>query len=85
MLLSDTAKSLALPMLLCSEEEVEGNHSTSAGKIGEKELFYMMSRGWSQKEAMKLMVRAKFNKILKDISKEELKEEILNQIDKRLD
>ena len=39
MLLSDTAKSLALPMLLCSEEDVEGNHSSSAGKIGEKELF----------------------------------------------
>ena len=36
MLLSDTAKSIALPMLLCSEEEVEGNHSSSAGKIGEK-------------------------------------------------
>ncbi|MCI9000760.1 MAG: SufD family Fe-S cluster assembly protein [Clostridia bacterium] len=32
MLLSDTAKSLALPMLLCSEEEVEGNHSSSARK-----------------------------------------------------
>ncbi len=30
MLLSDTAKSLALPMLLCSEEEVKGNHSSSA-------------------------------------------------------
>ena len=58
MLLSDTAKSIALPMLLCSEEEVEGNHSSSAGKIGEKELFYIMSRGFEFKEAMKLMVRA---------------------------
>ena len=37
MLLSDKAKSLALPMLLCSEEDVEGNHSTSSGKIGEKD------------------------------------------------
>ena len=52
MLLSDTAKSIALPMLLCSEEEVEGNHSSSAGKIGEKELFYIMSRGFELKEAM---------------------------------
>ena len=65
MLLSDTARSLALPMLLCSEEDVEGNHSSSAGKIGEKELFYIMSRGFELKEAMKLMVRARFNKILK--------------------
>ena len=81
MLLSDTAKSIALPMLLCSEEEVEGNHSSSAGKIGEKELFYIMSRGFKLKEAMKLMVKAKFNKILENIKNKELKEQILNEID----
>lgn len=85
MLLSDTAKSIALPMLLCSEEDVEGNHSSSAGKIGEKELFYIMSRGFGLKEAMKLMVRAKFNKILENIKNEDLKQEILDEIDKRLD
>ena len=85
MLLSDTAKSIALPMLLCSEEEVEGNHSSSAGKIGEKELFYIMSRGFELKEAMKLMVRARFNKILENIENKEVKEEILKEIDMRLD
>lgn len=85
MLLSDTAKSLALPMLLCSEEDVEGNHSSSAGKIGEKELFYIMSRGFELKEAMKLMVRARFNKILKNIKDEKLKNQILDEIDIRLD
>ncbi len=85
MLLSNKAKSLSLPMLLCSEEEVEGNHSSSAGKIGEKELFYIMSRGFELKEAMKLMVRAKFNKILENIQNEELKQQILDEIDKRLD
>lgn len=84
MLLSDTAKSMSLPMLLCSEEDIEGNHASSAGKIGEKELFYIMSRGFELKEAMKLMVRAKFNKVLESIEDEELKEEVLNQIDNRL-
>ena len=85
MLLSDTAKSLALPMLLCSEEDVEGNHSTATGKIGEKELFYIMSRGFEFKEAMKLMVRARFNKILDNIKNDEIKNEILQEIDSRLD
>ena len=85
MLLSDTAKSIALPMLLCSEEDVEGNHSCSAGKVGEKELFYIMSRGFELKEAMKLMVRAKFNSVLENIKNEELKGEILKEIDERLD
>lgn len=83
-LLSDKAKSLALPMLLCSEEDVEGNHSTSSGKIAEKELFYLMSRGFTKKEAMKLMVRAKFNKILEEIKNEDLKNEILEFMDKKI-
>lgn len=84
MLLSDTAKSIALPMLLCSEEDVEGSHSSSAGKIGEKELFYIMSRGFELKDAQKLLVRANFNKILDNIKNEELKGKILNKIDWRL-
>ena len=85
MLLSDKAKSVALPMLLCSEEDVEGNHSTSSGKVGDKELFYIMSRGFDLKDARKLLVRAKFNSIIEKIKKEELKEQILSEIDKRLD
>lgn len=85
MLLSDTSKAIALPMLLCEEEDVEGNHSTAAGKLGNKELFYIMSRGFTKKEAMKLIVRAKFNKILDTITKEDLKNEILREIDNRLD
>ena len=85
MLLSEKAKSLALPMLLCQEEEVEGNHSSSAGKIGEKELFYIMSRGFERKEALKLMVRAKFNKIIQEIKNDNIKERILQEIDRRLD
>ena len=85
MLLSDKAKSIALPMLLCTEEEVEGNHSTASGKVDEKELFYIMTRGISYKEAVKLIVKSKFNKIIERISDEELKDEILSEIDKRLD
>ena len=85
MLLSDKAKSKALPMLLCTEEDVEGNHSSAAGKIEDDKLFYIMSRGLSEKDAMKLIVKAKFNKILETIKDEELKEEIVEEIDKRLD
>ena len=85
MLLSNKAKSIALPMLLCTEEDVEGNHSTASGKVDEKELFYIMTRGISYKEAVKLIVKSKFNKIIERISAEDLKSEILNEIDKRLD
>lgn len=85
MLLSDTARSIALPMLLCSEEDVEGNHSTSSGKIGDKELFYIMSRGFEKKDAIKLMVRAKFGEIIDKISDIEIRNHINHEINVRLD
>lgn len=84
MLLSNNAKSKALPMLLCTEEDVEGNHSTASGKVDEKLLFYIMSRGISFKEATQLIVKSKFNKILANIKDEKLLDEISSEIDKRL-
>ena len=85
MLLSSSARSIALPMLLCSEEDVEGNHSTSSGKAGQKELFYIMSRGFSEKEALKLLVRAKFNSIIEGIKNIEIKNRLIYEIENRLD
>lgn len=85
MLLSDKAKSIALPMLLCTEDDVEGNHSTASGKVDANDLFYIMSRGIEYKEAIKLIVRARFHKIIENIKDEEIKQEILQEIDRRLD
>jgi len=85
MLLSNKAKSIALPMLLCTEEDVEGNHSTASGKVDAKQLFYLMTRGLSYKEAVKLIVKANFQKIIDRINDEELRNVILKEIDKKLD
>lgn len=84
MLLSDKAKAIALPMLLCAEENVEGNHSTASGKVDSKVLFYIMSRGLSYKEAVKLLVKSRFIKIIEQISDQNLKNEIISKIDEKL-
>ncbi len=84
LLLSSKAKSKALPMLLCTEEDVEGNHSTASGSVDNSELFYIMSRGISYKEAVKLIVKSRFNKIIERISDEYVKNEISDEIDRRL-
>ncbi len=85
LLLSKNSKSKALPMLLCGEEDVDGKHSSSVGKADEKELFYIMSRGLSYQEALKLSVKAKFSTVLNKVFDEELKKEILNVIDRKFD
>ncbi len=54
------------------------------GKPNEKELFYLMSRGLSLKEAQKLIVRGEFNEIIEDIQNENIKNIVINEIDKKL-
>ena len=83
-LLSDKAISKSLPMLLCHEENVEGAHGVASGKIDEKKLFYIMSKGISKKEAEKLIIKANFNKILNNIEDEKLKNEIIELIENKI-
>lgn len=85
MLLSKTAKSKSLPMLLCLEEDVDGKHSTSVGKVDEKQLFYIMSRGIDYTEALKLIVKARLNNLLEFVFDSNLKEEIINKIDRKIE
>ncbi len=84
MLLSDDASSTALPMLLCTEDDVEGTHSAASGQADKGQVFYLMSRGLSRQEAIKLLIKAKYYEILQKITNEELRREILEEIDRRL-
>ena len=83
-LLSDTAKSKSLPMMLCHEESVDGAHGVSTGKIDEEKLFYLMSRGLSKDESIRLILNANINKILSNLNDENLQEELNNYINELL-
>lgn len=82
LLLSDEAVSRSLPMMLCHEEEVTGNHAESTGKINEDKLFYLMSRGMSKEEARKLIIKSNFTNIINEIDDVITKEEVIKLIDK---
>ena len=81
LLLSDTAISRSLPMMLCHEEDVEGSHGVSTGKVSKDKLFYLMTRGLSKKEAERLIVKANFNSVIQSIKEEKIQEEILEKIE----
>ncbi|AGK99362.1 Fe-S cluster assembly protein SufD [Clostridium pasteurianum] len=83
-LLSPNVRNRSVPILLCTEEDVEGQHAASAGKIDENKLFYLMTRGISEKEAKKLIIEAAFNPILNKIPLEDIKNEISESIRRKL-
>lgn len=83
-LLSPDVRNRSVPLMLCGEESVEGQHAASAGKVDENKLFYLMSRGLSENEAKKLIIEASFEPILARIPVEQLKEEISAYVKGRL-
>lgn len=77
-------KADAVPLLLCTEDDVTGEHAASAGKVDADKLFYMMSRGFSKEEAIKLIVEASFNPVIDKIPMEDIREIIRKEIHNRL-
>ena len=79
-LLSDDAISKSAPLLMCHEEDVEGSHGVSTGKIDKDKLFYLMSRGYDKKEASRIIIQANFNKIVGSILDEDIRNMIIDRI-----
>ncbi|MBR4745433.1 MAG: SufD family Fe-S cluster assembly protein, partial [Clostridia bacterium] len=84
LMLSNTAHSIAMPNILCDEEDVDGKHATSVGKVDDKILFYLMSRGLTYKESIMLVVNAGFQNIVSLIPSVFPTINILKQITKEL-
>jgi len=80
LVLGDQVVNISAPLLLCGEDNVEGQHATSIGRPDKDKLFYLMSRGFSEKEARKLLVEAAFSPILQKIPLPELKDDIQEMI-----
>ena len=71
LLLSDDVVNQTIPLILCSEEDVQDNHGASIGKLDENLLFYLCSRGFSEQEAVDMMAKAKIDALCRRIDDEE--------------
>lgn len=83
-LLSPGCAEPSAPLMLSGEDDVDGHHAVSVGKMNEEKLFYLMSRGLSLREAEKLVIEASFQPALQRIADAALKEQISEYIRRRL-
>lgn len=56
LLLDTTSKSHTYPTMRVEHDDVEISHEATVGRIGDEELFYLMSRGLAREQAMKVIV-----------------------------
>ena len=67
LLLNENSISDTIPYMEINEKKVSIGHEASVGKIGEEQLFYLMSRGLSEQEATGLIVRGFFDCFTKQL------------------
>ena len=77
LMLGDGAANKTVPLILCAEENVVGNHGATIGELDENTLFYFESRGISAEEAENIMARAAIERLARTLADEATQAAIL--------
>lgn len=64
LLMDDEVINQTIPVILCDEEDVEGNHGATIGRIDEELMFYLQSRGMEEKAIYEMMAEARIAEIV---------------------
>ena len=81
LMLSGDARGDANPILLIDEDDVTAGHAASVGRVDELQLFYLMSRGISQKEAERLVIHGFLDAVVTALPIESVKTQLKEVIE----
>lgn len=84
-LLSEDVRNRSVPLMLSHEDDVDGHHAVSIGRLDEEKMFYLESRGLDRAQAERLIVEAAFAPVLERIDDESLRAELVAQLQRRLE
>lgn len=85
LLMGENVVNQTIPLILCAEEDVEGNHGASIGQLDEEMLFYLSSRGMSAESASKMIARAKIDAVCQKIGDEEMEKAVQSYLEEEND
>ncbi len=63
LLLNEGVSNQTIPLILCAEEDVVGNHGATIGRLDEELLFYLESRGIDLEAIYRMMARARVDAV----------------------
>jgi Fe-S cluster assembly scaffold protein SufB len=66
LLLSDKASGRAVPSLEILENDIKAGHATTVGRVNDLEMFYLQSRGLSEKAAKALIIQGFLTSMLSE-------------------
>ncbi|MCD8509799.1 MAG: Fe-S cluster assembly protein SufD [Bacillus sp. (in: Bacteria)] len=84
LMLSEKARGDANPILLIEEDDVTAGHAASVGKIDPIQMFYLMSRGLSRREAERLIIHGFLAPVVNELPIESVKEQLIEVIERKV-
>jgi Fe-S cluster assembly protein SufD len=84
LMLSEKARGDANPMLLIDEDDVMAGHAASVGRVDPVQLYYLMSRGISRKEAERLIIHGFLAPVVNQLPIEGVKKQLIEVIERKV-
>lgn len=84
LMLGNGAVNKTVPLILCAEENVVGNHGATIGELDEDTLFYFESRGIPAAEAENIMARAAIERLARTLQDETAQAAVLTELEEVL-
>ena len=82
--LSDKARSDSIPGLEIDANEVKAGHGSTSGQVDEEQVFYLMARGLSRSEAVRMIVLGFFSAVVERIPLDDVQERVLSVIEAKM-
>lgn len=80
----DGQNSTILPELLIDENDVQASHAMSIGRMDEEQLYYLRSRGLTERQSIMLMSTGYLMPVTEFINDEALKEKLRAQMEEKI-
>lgn len=79
-MLGEDAVNKTVPLILCAEENVAGNHGATIGELDDATLFYFESRGIDRAQAENIMARAAVERLARAAGDEEFEKLVMSRL-----
>ncbi len=85
LVLSDGCQADSVPNLEIETGEIEGaGHASATARFDDEQLFYLRSRGVSEKESRRLVVHGFFNDLIRKVGIPSIEEQLLKTVEAEL-
>jgi Fe-S cluster assembly protein SufD len=84
LLLSDSCRADSIPGLEIETDDVRCTHGSTSGRVDEELIFYAQSRGFTRREAVRLIVSGFFQQIFDRITIESVRDALGKAISKQV-